>query len=905
MRAWLRRLAYLLRQSRHEAELREEIEAHRSLRAAQLERDGLTPHQAAHGSRQAVGNILLAREDAREVWLGSWDTWWQDACYGLRTFRRNPAFTTAAVVTLALGIGVNAGIFTVVNAVIFRPVSAPAAHELVSIAQTVQGVPDLIGQEQFSTSEYFAYRDRARTLSGVAAYGNARGEATLGVDTPRKILGALVSCNYFDVLQQPPALGRALAPYDCQPGAEPVVVLSHELWKTAFGADSGIVGHTIQLNRQRVTVAGVAAEGTYTGVSFLRGGYIAPLNAGRLLASGDSRYEDDTVLWLNMLGRRREGVGLDQVRAELGVIAAQIDQQQPGRSTRLRIERARSSDGLSADFRGAAAGAAAVLVAAFGFILLIACANVANLLLARGTSRSQEIGIRISLGASRARVVRQLVTESVLISLIGGLLGSVVALWSFQTLAALAVPALLPPWLPLTLTVDVSPDLRVLWFAVTLTVGTGILFGFAPALHVSTPALHAVMKHDSASAGRSHVGGRLRRTFVGVQVALCMVLMIAAGLLLRGLHVTYTIDPGFAYEDVVLISLESAFDGYSQEESEARRRRLVADLEVLPGVEAVASADHKPLGDDRSPIAIRLPGEDQHQSRLGEVTTVTTDYFSVLELPIVRGRAFTEEEVRAPRGGPTGPDGAMARMLRPAILSETTARNLWPGGDPIGRTLLSAPAGHVAAVDTLQVVGVAADAQLGAIGRIDPYYVYVPGEGAALLVKSRADSITTLSGIRDAVRAVDPTLLVTVLPLEATLGWSRGISGVVTTLFGGLGVLALVLASVGVYGVVSYSVVGRYREIGVRMALGATASNVLGMILRQTMRPVVIGAGIGIAAASALSRVLSIVLFGVSPADPLGLGGAAVLVLGVALAAGVIAARPVTRVDPMATLRSE
>ena len=288
MHSWLRRLVYLLRQSRHDAELREEIEAHRALRAAHLESEGLTAQEAADASRRAIGNVLLAREDVREVWLGSWATWWQDVRYGLRTFRKAPAFTAVAVVTLALGIGVNTGIFSVVNAVLFRGLSAPGAHELVSVSQSVQGVPELAGAETFSTSEYFAYRDRARTLSGLAAYANARGAATLGGDTPRKILGALVSCNYFAVLQQPPAIGRAFAARDCEPGADLVVVLSHELWRTAFAADPGIVGRTIQLNRQQVTVAGVAAEGTFSGSAFLVGGYLAPLTAGRLLASGDA-----------------------------------------------------------------------------------------------------------------------------------------------------------------------------------------------------------------------------------------------------------------------------------------------------------------------------------------------------------------------------------------------------------------------------------------------------------------------------------------------------------------------------------------------------------------------------------------------------------------------------------------
>jgi hypothetical protein len=293
------------------------------------------------------------------------------------------------------------------------------------------------------------------------------------------------------------------------------------------------------------------------------------------------------------------------------------------------------------------------------------------------------------------------------------------------------------------------------------------------------------------------------------------------------------------------------------------------------------------LGDDSARITIRLPGQGENEARTAELNGVSPDYFSLLGLPIVRGRTFTAAEASDPAGG-----------IRPAIVSEATARNLWPGGDPIGRTLLWSG-------DTLRVVGVAADAQTTALGRIDPYYVYVPGGFGTLLVKSRTGFAATAASIRGAVRALDPDLVVLVLPLEATLGWWRGISATVSALAGGLGVLALVLASVGVYGVVSYSVTRRFREIAIRLALGARAGEVLALILRQTMRPVIVGAVVGVALASALSRVLSAVLFGVSPADPIGLGGTTVLVLAVALAAAAIAARPVTRADPTAALRCE
>ena len=287
MRTWFRRLAYLLRQSRHEAELREEIELHRSLRAEQLERDGLTPQEAADASRRAIGNVLLAREDAREVWLGSRDAWWQDVRYGLRTFRRSPTFTAVVVLTLGLGIGVNAGIFTVLNGVLFRDLPVPNARELVSIAQTVEGgqFTTPTGSGTFTIAEYRAYVNRAQTLSGVLAHSDPR-ETTLGGETPREIFGVIVSCNYFTVLQEPPALGRALTAQDCELGVDPVVVLGHRVWTTTFAADPGIVGRTIELDRQRFTVVGVAAEGTY-GASPMRTAYFAPLSAEPLLWPGE------------------------------------------------------------------------------------------------------------------------------------------------------------------------------------------------------------------------------------------------------------------------------------------------------------------------------------------------------------------------------------------------------------------------------------------------------------------------------------------------------------------------------------------------------------------------------------------------------------------------------------------
>jgi predicted permease len=813
---------------------------------------------------------------------------WSDLRYAVRSLSRSPGFTAAAIVTIALGIGVNAGVFTVMNGVLFRDLPAPDAHELAAISQTFEGVEgySITGGGTFSTAEYAAYRD-AQTLSGVLAHSNPA-TVTLGGDVPQLISGPMVSCNYFAVLRQPPAMGRAFTPQDCEPGADPVIVLGHDLWTSAFGSDPGVVGRAVELNRQLFTVVGVAGAGTYGG-SGSSTGFFAPVAADPLLGPVPARYASGKHMWLYLIGRRSEQASLAAVRAELGVVAAQIDRLEPGRSTLVTVDRA-TAMAVPRALRWLAIGAVAVLMTAFGLILLIACANVANLLLARGTARSREIGIRLSLGASRGRVVRQLLTESMLISMAGGLLGALLAFWSVETLVALAVPALLPPWATTSFVWDLSPDVRVVAFATALVFGAGILFGLAPALQASKADLNSIIKQDSASAGSSRSAGRLRGTLVGVQVALCMTLMISAGLLLRGLYATHTIDPGFEYRDVAYAFLRLPNAAYDTAAATDIRRRFAEEVAALPGVNGVAYAMATPFGDENFTVRVRLPTEPEEQFRTARMNVVMPSYFSLLGLPLLTGRTFTDAEAASGPGAGT----------YPAIVSETTARNLWRDADPLGETLLY---GDTA----LQVVGVVADAHVNVLGAIDPYYFYMAGPGGhqVLLVKSAVDFGTTAASIRSIMRGLDPAVVVDVLPLEANVGWQRDVSRTVSTIGAGLGALALLLAAVGIYGVVAYAVTRRYREIGIRIALGASASKVLGMILRQTMRPVLIGALIGVAAASAVSGALSSVMYGVSRADPVGLGGAVALVLGVALAAGVLAARSATRADPTSTLRHE
>ena len=817
-----------------------------------------------------------------------------DLRHAARRLSSSPGFTAAATITIALGVGINTGIFSVFNGLALRELPAPDADDLVSIHQlldidTLERRSRAGPLSSFSTAEYRTYRDGTRSLSGLLAHSRIY-DVTLGGEAPQEVRGTLVTCNYFDVLRQQPALGPGFAS-DCDAeGAAPTIVLGHDLWTDAFGADPAVVGREVLLNRQSFTVAGVAPAGA-RGVDMVPVSFFAPISAEPLLSPSSGTYRDDRWSWLTLIGRKADAISLAQVRAELGVIAAQIDAQQPPRRTVLVVDRARV--GSTPEDREQVLAVGVVVMTAFGLVLLIACANVANLLLARATGRSREIAVRLSLGASRRRVIQQLLAESALLAAVGGLLGSVAAVWSFQGFVVLAMSAL-PANTP-ELAIDASPDIRVLGFALVAALASGVLFGLAPALQASKPDLHTAMKVDISGAVR-HSGGRLQSALVGLQVAVCMVLMVAAGLLLRGLQATQAVEPGFEYEGVAVASFDLTAAGYDLARAAAFQRQLVERVQSQPGVEAVAQSLFTPLGPGGG-FTVRL--SDQEQWFPVRINIVSPSYFSLIDIPIVRGQPFTDAELV---------DGSDA-----IIVTEATARRLWPDREPIGQLLTQAisnpfAGGSVQTVD-LRVVGVAKDAQVTAIGEIDSNYIYLPAVPNAqlrqqLLARS-TDFAATAAGIRATAAALDPGLVVRVAPLEANLELWRGLAAIVSSLSSSLGALALVLAAVGVYGVVAYAVGRRVREIGIRIALGASAHSVVALMLKRTLRPVVIGAVVGIAAAAGVSRVLSSVLFGVSPADPIALIGAPLVVAAVALAAAALPARRAARFDPSKTLHYE
>ena len=820
---------------------------------------------------------------------------WNDLHFAARTLRKNPGFTAVAVFTIALGIGLNTGIFTVLNAVALRPLSVPGATQIVNVYQFSRGLHNQQVHESasyFSWLEYKTYRDSNHVFSGLVAY-EPFVRLTLGGERPRQVFGQLASCNYFDVLNQPPVLGRTFAASDCAvDGGGAVVVLGSELWRNNFGGDPAIIGRTVMLNRQPFTVIGVAPAG-FVGTELIPALFWAPLTTQPLLFRDSSYLANANTFWLAMLGRMKPNSSLNQVRADLEVIASRIDQLTPPRKTSIQVH---TGTLLSmSEERTFIAALGAVLLVAVGMVLLIACANVANLFLARAAGRRKEIAIRLSVGASRGRLVQQMLTESLLIAVIGGALGSLLAFWSFAGIMRFAI-AHLPPEFPLR-SLDVGPDVRVLGYALGLALVTGIVFGLAPALQASRPDLNTALKDAGAGVMQAGSGGFLRHTLVGVQVAVSMILLIAAGLLLRGLAAVQNIDPGFEMRNVATVSFQMENLGYTDDRVALLQREFRERVSALPGVDAVAQVTQVPLSDNHWVTEFTVPGLPG--DHMVEFTKVSPEFFSLLKIPIVHGRDFSESEARA--GAPV------------VILPETTARRLWPNQDPIGKVIRW---GADASTQNkgnenydLQVIGIARDAQVSHPGKSDETYAYLPAgphdqQHVSLLVHSASGFDSTANAIRAAVHSADPDLAVQVVPLD-DLDSFRTPSRIVAILAGSLGALGMLLACIGVYGVVSYAVNRRVREIGIRMTLGAGAREVKSLILRQAMRPVFIGALIGIAGCAGVSRILNSMLFGISAHDPVAFVGVPLVLLSVAMIASYIPARRATQVDPMVALRYE
>jgi len=819
---------------------------------------------------------------------------WQDLRYAVRMLAKSPAFTLVAVVSLAVGMGANTAIFSVANRILFQPLAVSEPGELLEVHKHTT---ETVGQG-FSVSypDYEFFREHNEVFAGLLCWGNV--PLSLGGERAEQAYGMIVSGNYFDVLGVRAARGRFFAPEeDRTPGTHLVAVLSHGLWRRRFGGDPSIVGQQVTLNGQRFNVIGVAPQNFNSTVPVYAPDVWVPLMAQKqlLAGSGDMLSTRDSR-WLQMVGRLRHGVSAEQAEAQLGALALALDAPHP--EEKREEERAEllgvtlvPVGSLPTELWRSVVALIGLLLAVAGLVLLIACANLSSLLLARATVRRKEIAVRLALGAGRWRLVRQLLTESVLLCVLSGAVGVLLALWMTDLLLAFK------PSMPVPLDLSFPLDWRVLAGTFALSLTTGVLFGLLPALQASGQDLTGALK-DGASPGR---GGRRRSRardlFVVGQVALSLLLLVSAGLLLRALGRAQTIFPGADPEQVLTVTLDPGLLGYDEVRARDFYARILERVEGMHGVESVSLADGVPVGKSYAMGAFTINGSDS----MSGINHVSPKYFQTMHIPLLRGRAFGDADVE---GAP-----------RVAVIDETLARRFFPGEDPIGKHL-SPDLGPRVKRASIEIVGVVKGGEDKALGWQPHFFIYLPaaqplfGEGSArrliLHVRTDASPAEVFAGIRREVVTLDPEVpLLSTMPLTEHMKMSLLPERVGATIAGVFGLVGVALAAIGIFGLLSYSVTQRTREIGVRMALGAQQRDVRRMILLQGLKVTLAGVVVGLVAAFAVTRLLVSLLFGVSATDPLVYGGVSALLIFVALLACYIPARRATKVDPMVALRYE
>ena len=814
-------------------------------------------------------------------------TFSHDVAYATRLLRRSPAFTLTAVLSLAIGIAANGAIFSLADAVLLRDRPGIDEEGLVDIARSQDGE----GFDNNSYPNFADLRERSRSFSGIAGFRFSPepvGLATAG--GARRVWGQPVSANYFDVLGVAMARGRGFVEEEDRAGApRPVAVIGHRLWRTEFGAAADAVGATIRVNGVVFTIVGVAPEG-FAGNSIGATELWVPLTMYPAMFGRDpGLLANRAAVWIMAVGRLKPGVTIEQARAEVAAIGRTLAREHPVVNEGRGIA-AQPSHRLGGFARSYVAAFIGLLFALVGLVLLIACTNVAGMLLARGVARGREVALRLAVGAKRGRIVRQLVTESVMLSLGGALAGVAAALWMIGALRAFL------PALPVDVAIDLRLDWRVIGFSTLLAVTTGVLFGLVPALQAARTDLAAALK--DGAAGHAPRRARLRHGFVVAQVAMSVLLVVCALLFARSLREAGRIDPGFDAAHVDSASIDFRLAGYDA----ARGARVSADVldrvRRLPGVESAAYAAVAPLtGSGLGLGALTLPGQaaDARDRVRPDWNVVTPGYFETLRTRIVAGRAFTE----ADRGGATDV----------AIVNQAFARRAWPGADPIGQVLHQHET-QGAPPRVLTVVGVAQDAKYRSIGEEPRAFIYVPHAQqyrAETYLLARTDGRrSALPGIAAAVRQIDPNLPIThAAPLAELTSLGLLPHRLAAWVAGAFGAVGLLLASIGIYGITAFNVTQRTREIGVRVALGAARADVLRLVVGQAMRMAIAGAAGGLLLAAAATQLLRGLLYGVTPLDPVSFGAGAGLFAGLALAASWLPARRAASVNPVEALRTE
>jgi putative ABC transport system permease protein len=889
LRSTLVRFLALFNRERSERDLDAEMQSHLAMHIEDNLRSGMSQQAARREALMRLGGVEQTKEFYRQRHRLPWlEVSLQDLRFGVRMLRKNPGFAAIAVLTMALGIGANTAIFSVINSVLLGALPYKNAQELVMVWETDPTRGKL--RNVASPPDFTDWQKQNDVFSGMSAIADVRRNLT-GNGDPEQVVVQYVSVNFFNVLGISPMYGPGFRPENGEDGKDEVVILSNAFWKQRFGADPSVVGKTITLNARAVTVVGIAPENFDF---FIKEGSLTsarPQMWGPFVFPKAFTQRKDIGRFLTVVARLKTGVSLDHAQHEMSGIAARIAEAAPDQNKNWGVNVVPLREQLSGDLRPALL----VLFGAVAFVLLIACANVSSLLLARAAAREREVAIRVALGAGRWRVARQLLTESVLLGIVGGILGALFALWGTNALLAASPNNLLDLR-------SVSVDPRLLFFTAGLSVLSGLLFGFLPSYLSTNAAVSETLKEGMRSATAGKRRRILRSAFVIAQMALALVLLAGSALLIRSFVRLAGVAPGFNSENLLSFTVTLPASKYPKDPAAlVFFQRLLPQLEKLPGVRSVSMDSAPPFSGGGAATGVHISGQPDRtlaELPVSDVRVVGPHYFETMNIPLLSGRLFSDQE--------------LAQERHVVLINQAFANRYLPGENPLGRKLVIFMKSLEESQNTpSEVVGIVGDVHLdGLDSSVDPivYWPYpeLVYTRMTVLLRTANPPLTVLSSVRDALKQVDPELpLAGVATMDSLLSNSLSRARFTMRLLAIFAAIALILAAVGIYGVIAFNVTQRTREIGIRAALGARPRDVLHMILGEGVRLTLAGLLLGILGALAATRLLAGLLFNTRPSDPLTFAGVAVLLVIVALAACYLPARRATRVDPLTALRYE
>lgn len=867
------RLRSLFRRGQVEAELNEELRYHLERQIEVNTAAGMSVEEARYAALRAMHGLDQRKEECRDMRrVRLIEDLWQDFRFSLRSLLKRPGFTAIALLALALGIGANTAIFSLVNAVILQPLPYRDPDRLIS----VYGTRNRSTQGSVGPTDFLDYRSQNKTFEQFAASGSMMLPMNLtGSGEPERLNASIITGNYFDTFGVRPALGRGFSLENEKTGQDHVTVLSHAFWQTRFGGDPNIVNKTINLDGKAYEVLGVMpAEVVLPQPAQLW----VPINF-----DADPEMKMRNARFLRGIGRLKEGVTLDQAQTDTDLIAAQLEQQYPDSNTGWSLRLIPLREILV----GGSRTMLFILFGAVGFVLLIACANVANLLLVRAAARQKEIAMRTALGASRLRIIRQMITESLVLAIFGGALGALLAVAGVKLLVSLGednIPR----------TANVKIDATVLAFTLLISLATGLLFGLAPAIRTMKENLVDALKDGIRGGSEATVKNRTRSLLVVFESAIAVMLLIAAGLLIRSLVALQNVDPGFDPNNVLTLRVDLPRQKYNTPEKASNFfEQLETRVAGLPGVEAVGLITDLPLSGEARDMPYRVEGRPATSDiAFVDFRRVNKNYFSAMRIPLRRGRNFTEQEVR--------------QSDKAIVVSQAFVDSVFPNEEALGKRLIIWSGIRN---EPYEIIGIVGDTRYQSLQGEPSATMYVPTRELLfvnLVIRTQGDPLSLVGGVRKEVNALDPDQpIAAIRPMTEWVAMSAAGARYRTTLLGLFALLAMILAATGIYGVMSYSVAQRTQEIGVRMALGARPLDVLKLVVRQGMMLALIGVIVGLAGALALTRVMSSLLFGVTERDPITFVAVAALLIVVAFISCFVPAHRATRIDPLIALRCE